>query len=184
MTYEVTGYTTSTCSFTLAGTEYDSVRIIVALVSSCTYSPNWVPSIAFAFATGIVTAIQSPAGDVVVAVTLFLESHAFTARMLSGFGATNACAYPPGLAASVVSRDQTHLGFTQVLAVVLAPRSADIIQSLLQPRRISLRDSDAKTKHGIRVGLAEILEATRNVRPPLKNMQVIPRSGLAKRERA
>ena len=94
MTHEVTGYMKSRWSFTLAGTEYDVVRMAVNPVSSLAYWLNWVSNTEFACETGIRIFIHSPVAEV-CAVTLFLASQVLTAWTLSGFGAKNASAFSP-----------------------------------------------------------------------------------------
>ncbi len=72
-----------------------------------------------------------------------------------------------------------YLSFGEVLAIVLAPRCADIVQRRLQAGRIVLDERNPEVEHRARVRLPDEVETTRDVRALLVNMKVVVRSGPA-----
>ena len=134
-THVVAGCTNSRWPFRLAGMEYDRVRMIEVFESVCEYCLKSASSIAFAFSSGTLAEIQSPAGVTVCAAMPLFFSHVWTASMLSGLGATNLSTYSKVVVSSATltlcHTRETHLRLGEVLTEVLASWSADVVQRFL-----------------------------------------------------
>lgn len=85
----VVGWKKSICSFRAAGTEYSSVRMLVAPVSMCVKTEKLVESSSFALDTGMVISSMSPAGVTGLNEMLFSLSHSVMAATVSSVGFTN-----------------------------------------------------------------------------------------------
>lgn len=78
--------------------------------------------------------------------------------------------------------DATYLFFTEVLAIVRARGSTDVVQGLLESSRVALRQSNADTEHCVRRGRADERVPSRSAVPALMHAHVASQ-GLAQSER-
>lgn len=85
----IVGWTKSMCDCRIVGTEYWSVRILVAPLATCVNTENSAESRSFAWVTGILISSMSPAGVTGLDAMLFSASHWFTALSVSSVGLTN-----------------------------------------------------------------------------------------------